>query len=83
MQEEKKKKDQFRQDLAQKKKLKLEIGQIEKQISTLTAEKEKIEKLFETLLSSDEIIELSEKLNEIKKQLDIIEEKWFLLYEEL
>ena len=83
LQKEKELKLKQKQQGAEKRKLKALILEVEREIKKLTLEKEGLEKRFETVLTNEEIIDISQKIKEIQKEIDKMEEKWFSLSEQM
>ena len=73
----------IRQNSALKRKLKAELLEIEREMARLNADKTALEKRYQSPLTPEEILSVSEKVKKIEKELDVLEEKWFPLYEKI
>ncbi len=72
-----------KQNQAEKRKQKALVASVEREMKELSIKKEGLEKLFETPLSGDEILDVTKKIELIQKEIDELEEKWFILYEQI
>lgn len=68
---------------AEKRRLKAEVLDIERKMTKLNAEKETLQKQFENQLTGEEILKITKLIQELEKNIDLLEEKWFSLSEKL